>query len=162
MAQIYEHRFVVLCLVLFMMTSSNGNISALLAICAGNSPHKGQGRGALMFSLICTRMNGWVNNDVAGDLRRHRAHYDVTVMYTTISQWSACLMCPYSPGLRNTTFSPRQNGGHFKDDILKLNFFYEDCWIVVHISLKYMPRGQMNSNPELVQIMAQCRTGDKP
>ena len=60
--------------------------SALLAICAGNSrarvnsPHKGQWRGALMFSLICIRINGWVNNGEAGDLRRHRAHYDVTVM----------------------------------------------------------------------------------
>ena len=44
-----------------------------------NSPHKGQWRGALMFSLICTRINGWVNNGEAGDLRRYRAHYDVTV-----------------------------------------------------------------------------------
>ena len=60
--------------------------SALLAICAGkspvNSPHKGQCRGALMFSLICVWINGWVNNREAGDLRRHRAHYDVTVMPT--------------------------------------------------------------------------------
>ena len=45
-----------------------------------NSPHKGQWRGALMFSLICARINGWVNNREAGDLRRHRAHYDVIVM----------------------------------------------------------------------------------
>ena len=45
-----------------------------------NSPHKGQWRGALMYSLICAWMNGWVNNREAGDLRRHRAHYDVTVM----------------------------------------------------------------------------------
>ena len=41
-----------------------------------NSPHKDQWRGALMFSLICNRINGWVNNREAGDLRRHRAHYD--------------------------------------------------------------------------------------
>ena len=60
--------------------------SALLALCAGNSPvpvnspHKGQWRGALMFSLICTPINGWVNNGEAGDLRRNLAHYDVTVM----------------------------------------------------------------------------------
>ena len=47
-----------------------------------NSPHKGQWRGALMFSLIYARMNEWVNNREAGDLRRHRAHYDVTVMIT--------------------------------------------------------------------------------
>ena len=45
-----------------------------------NSPHKGQWRGALMFTLICARINGWVNNREAGDLRRYRAHYDVIVM----------------------------------------------------------------------------------
>ena len=45
-----------------------------------NSPHKGQWRGALMFSLICVGINDWVNNREAGDLRRNRAHYDVTVM----------------------------------------------------------------------------------
>ena len=45
-----------------------------------NSPHKGQWRGALMFSLICAWINPWVNNREAGDLRRHCFHYDVTVM----------------------------------------------------------------------------------
>ena len=48
-----------------------------------NSPHKGQWRGALMFSLICVWINGWVNNREAGDLRPYRAHYDVTVMKGT-------------------------------------------------------------------------------
>ena len=43
--------------------------------------HKGQWRGALMFSLICAWINGWANNGDAGDLRRDRAHYDVTVTY---------------------------------------------------------------------------------
>ena len=50
--------------------------SVLLAICAGNSmnsPHKGQWRGALIFSLICPWINGWVNNGEVGDFRRHRA-----------------------------------------------------------------------------------------
>ena len=57
-----------------------------LALCAGihrspvHSPHIGQWRGALMFSLIYAWINGWVNNLAAGDLRRHRAHYDVIVM----------------------------------------------------------------------------------
>ena len=60
--------------------------SALLALCMGNSqvpvnsPHKGQWFGALVFSLICAWINDWVNNREAGDLRRHRAHYDVNVM----------------------------------------------------------------------------------
>ena len=48
-----------------------------------NSLHKGQWRGALMFSLICAWINGWVNNHEAGDLRRHRTHYDVIVMSHT-------------------------------------------------------------------------------
>ena len=43
-------------------------------------PHKGQWRGSLMFSLICTQINGWVYNGEADDLRGRRAHYDVTVM----------------------------------------------------------------------------------
>ena len=45
-----------------------------------NSPHKGQWRGALKFSLICVWINGWENNREAGDLRSYRAHYDVIVM----------------------------------------------------------------------------------
>ena len=45
-----------------------------------NSPHKVQWRGALMLSLICARINNWVNNREAGDLRRNRGHYDVIVM----------------------------------------------------------------------------------
>ena len=46
-----------------------------------NSPHKGQWRRALMFSLICAWINGWVSNREAGDLRRHRTHYDATVIW---------------------------------------------------------------------------------
>ena len=45
-----------------------------------DSPYKGQWSGALMFSLICAWTNSWANKRDAGDLRRHRAHYDVTVM----------------------------------------------------------------------------------
>ena len=45
-----------------------------------NSPRKGQWRGALIFSLFAAWISGWVNNGETGDLRRHRAHYDVIVM----------------------------------------------------------------------------------
>ena len=58
--------------------------SELLALCVRNSPvnspHKGQCRDTLIFSLICIWINTWVNNREAGNLRRHRAHYDVIVM----------------------------------------------------------------------------------
>ena len=65
--------------------------SALLALGVGNSPvtgefpaHKGHWSGALMFSMICAWINGWVNNREAGELRRHRAYYDVTVMWINV------------------------------------------------------------------------------
>ena len=69
-----------------MMTSLNGNIFRVTGHMRGiprspvNSPHKGQWHAALIFSLICVWINGWVNNREAGDLRRYRAHYDVIVM----------------------------------------------------------------------------------
>ena len=58
-----------------------------------NSPHKGQWRGALMFSLLCAWINGWVNNREAGHFRRHRAHYDVTVLYMLIHGCCARSRC---------------------------------------------------------------------
>ena len=61
--------------------------SALLAICAGKSPATSEfpaqrplTQSCYVF-LICAWINGWVNNREAGDLRRHRTHYDVTVMW---------------------------------------------------------------------------------
>ena len=56
-----------------------------------NSPHKGQWCGALMFCLICARINGWVNNREAGDLRLHRAHYGVTVLRAVIENCRHCV-----------------------------------------------------------------------
>ena len=57
-----------------------------------NSLHKGQWRGALMFSLICSWLKAWVNNRETGDLRHHRAHNDVFIMeYHNISH--GCLLC---------------------------------------------------------------------
>ena len=38
-------------------------------------------RGIHRSPLICARINSWVNNGEAGDLRRHRGHYDVIVMH---------------------------------------------------------------------------------
>ena len=62
-----------------------GTFSALLALCAGRPwiprTHKGQWRGALIFSLICAWINDWVNNRETEDLRRHRAHYDVILIF---------------------------------------------------------------------------------
>ena len=49
-----------------------------------NSPHKGQWRGALIFSLICAWINGWVKSRDAGNLRCYRVHYDGNVMMQSL------------------------------------------------------------------------------
>ena len=60
--------------------------SALLALFVGNSPVTDEFPSqrpmtrSFMFSLTCAWIDGWVKNREAGDLRRHRAHYDVIVM----------------------------------------------------------------------------------
>ena len=58
---------------------------ALLALCAGHRwipiiKVSDTELCDMMFSLICALTNGWVHNRDAGDLIRHRAHNDVTVM----------------------------------------------------------------------------------
>ena len=54
-----------------------------------NSPHKGQWRGALIFSLICVWINDWVNDREAGDSWRYCAHNDVIIMMYFM-YWSEC------------------------------------------------------------------------
>ena len=72
-----------------------------------NSPHKGQWRGALMFSSICPWSNGWVNDGEAGDLKWHRAHYDAVVMW--LRKWTVFMQSEHSlwfkaPHLNTSTF----------------------------------------------------------
>ena len=73
---------------------SVSHLMGLAALLIKEKWNKGQLRGALMFSLICAKINGWVNNGEAGSLRRHRVHYDVTVIFCsketrTMAMWRA-------------------------------------------------------------------------
>ena len=69
-----------------------------------NSTHKGQWRGALMFSLISARINGWLNNREAGDLRHHcifnsyililafwLLHLFINTGFLTMSEFNQCV-----------------------------------------------------------------------
>ena len=60
------------------------------------------------------------------------------------------------------TLRPRQNGRRFADDTFKCIFLNENVRISIKISLKFVPKGPINNNPALVQIMAWRRSGDKP
>ena len=60
------------------------------------------------------------------------------------------------------TLRPRQNGRRFANDIFKCIFMYQNVWISIKISLKFVPKGPISNIPALVQIMAWRRPGDKP
>ena len=51
---------------------------------------------------------------------------------------------------------------HFADDMFKCIFLNENVWIPIEISLTFVPKGSINNNPALFQIMAWRRPGDKP
>ena len=99
-----------------MMTSSNGNISALLAFCVWNSPVTGE----FPAQRPMTR-----SFDVFFDLRLIK-----TNMFNILKQ--------------------RQNGRRFPDYFFKVIFFYENYWISIQISLKYIPIGPINKNSSIV------------
>ena len=57
---------------------------------------------------------------------------------------------------------PRQIRRHFADDVFKCNFLNDNVWILIKISLKFVPKGPINNIPALDQIMVWRRPGDKP
>ena len=99
--------------------------SALLALCAGNSPVTGEFPSqrpvtrSFDVSLICALISGWVNNREAGDLRRNRAHYDFIVMlYNAIlvraSYSYNAIFCTVSHLLKHISeYELKTNNPHF-------------------------------------------------
>ena len=73
------------------------------------------------------------------------------------------LVLPEYPSFRRVnSLRPRQNGRHFADNIFKCIFLNENIWILIKISLKFVPKGPINNIAALVQIMAWRRPGGKP
>ena len=121
-----------------------------------------------------------LNKRLSKQSRRHRAHYDVIVMecctghiasHTDMTSmtsayfhvalraaWTWNVVPPrqiafdqdnQAYGVINT-LRPRQNGRHFADDIFKCIFFNENEWILLLISLKFVPKVRINNIPALV------------
>ena len=72
-----------------MITSSNGNIFLVTGHLYGHRwiPHTKANDAELWCFIICAWINDWVNNREAGDLRRHCAHFDVTLMVWRWEWW---------------------------------------------------------------------------
>ena len=64
--------------------------------------------------------------------------------------------------LQFNTLRLRPNGCHLADVIFKSIFLNENVWILIKISLKFVPKGRINNIPALIEIMAWRRPGDKP
>ena len=77
-----------------------------------------------MFSLIYVWINDWVNNREAGDLRRYRAHYDVSVMFlaTSVPLSSFKAHCPGSLSLCKISQTP------WVEDTWKENHKYDHLY----------------------------------
>ena len=108
------------------------SFSALLALCKANPPviggllHKGQWRGALMFSLIYARTKSWANNRDVGDLRHQRVRYDATIMPLCIVVVTSNMLSYMSAAHDFSTY--------FESSIPMGNF----CWFAPEIEI-YQP-----------------------
>ena len=138
-----------------------------------------------MLSLIRAWINGWVNHREVGDLRHHRTHYDVIVMFVApfVAWWTHQFIIKMFSNIKSPFYftgtvhhayiqvnitgwpyaveinplRPRQNGRHFAED----TFLNENVGISIKISLKFAPKGPINNIPALVQTMAWHRPGDQ-
>ena len=97
-----------------------------------NFPHKGQCRGALMFSLICAWTNGWVNTRVAGDLRRNRAHYNVTVM------WDISCLCWIQTHIY-MLFLLFSCDMKYENRVIEQRYIYSRIHLLLHMFVRCVP-----------------------
>ena len=100
-------------------------------------------RGALMFSLICAWLNGWVNNHEAGDLRCYRAYHDVTVISNSFMEVRLCILTQISLNFLTSEFSNSQwadigsDNGSSRGQILRNIFlldFNENTMIFIQVN----------------------------
>ena len=76
-------------------------------------------------------------------------------MYIICDEYLEQTLCydKHNKSKRFNTLRPRQNGRHSADDILKCIFLNENVWILIKISLKFVPRDPSNNIPASFQII---------
>ena len=121
--------------------------SAWLALCARNSPVTGEFPSQrpvtrsfdVFFHLCLNKGLSTVNNREAGDLRRHRAHYDVIVMiilWMCDREYCRLSINPQTPK------QCQQNVGFFANHTFKCMFFNENSWVEVRTWITNIHRNQ--------------------
>ena len=147
------------------MTSSNGNIFGVTGPLCGEFTGPGE--------FLTQRPVTW-SFDVVFDIRLNKRFskqpWGWWFETPSLSLWRHCNdkvhskgdLTLYSKGTMFNTLRPRQNGRHVTDDSFKRIFLNGNVWILIKISLKFVPMGPINNIPALVQMMAWRRPGDKP
>ena len=77
--------------------------------------------------------------------------YHILLMFICITQTQ-----------RVNILMPGQDGRHFPDGIFIYIFSNENAWILVSISLRFVPKGPINNIPSSIQTMVWRRSGDTP
>ena len=115
-----------------------------------------------------TQINGSVHSDFSFKIhialpriQRCRIDFHSVFQFDSVGRWCIVMLANAFVYTINT-LRPRQNGRHFADDTFKRIFLNENVIISIKISLKFVPKGPINTIPALVQIMAWRRPGDKP
>ena len=136
------------------------------------SPHKGQWRGALMFFLIGTRTSVWVNTRDAGDLTRHRAHYDVIVMglgegwVGLVTNWLVlifkfghsmlcCSSCHDTQTLSALLTICKEN---WNEGPVILSLTWTGCWKTVELPVNWNPTTLMQRHCKYLQLYLVSQT----
>ena len=133
-----------------------------------NSPHKGQWRGALIFSLICVWINDWVNNREAGDLRRYRTCYDVIVKHFKLSSVRCRPFCstghqrlPVDMWMHHLAgqcvLRQEQIGCHYSDGISKSILLIVRFNIFIQISHKFGGLSPSTLKASIVKTVSQLK-----
>ena len=124
--------------------------------------------------MVFTTADVWYHVDLLDDWRQHKIVWSVPtenlfkfIEFHSVSVNRHCchishLLVPNVTTLTLNTTRPRQNGRRFADGTFKSIFLNENVIISIKISMKLVPKGPINNNPALVQIMAWRRSGDKP
>ena len=131
--------------------------SVLLALCAGNSPVTGE----FLSQRPVTR-----SFDVFFDLRLNKRlskqSWGWWFETPSSSSWLHINGSIVGESHQVNTFRPRHNGRHSADNIFKCIFTNDNVWILLNISLTFVPKGQISNIPAFVQKMAWCRSSSKP
>ena len=126
-----------------MMTSSNVNLFRVTGHLCGELtghrriPHT-QASDAKLWCFLWSAINGWVNDGEADDLRRHRAHYDITGMQNNFKEfsyrkmlyvkhfWSSKSEWPQDDILKFVQRKWQKAGIDLPQDIFELPYWYKE------------------------------------